>query len=98
MRTPTGWWTPMSVSPGKALSELLRSTEFSTVANNLLDKAYLSAITENAAWLGSPSRDHRHKNKPPSSASSTTPTGASGATSAQAVSKSGEIGRQHTRD
>ena len=24
------------------------------VANNLLDKAYLSAITENAAWLGAP--------------------------------------------
>ena len=36
------------------LSELLRSTEFSIVANNLLDKAYLSAITENAAWLGAP--------------------------------------------
>ena len=34
---------------GEALSELLRSTEFSIVANNLLDKAYLSAITENAA-------------------------------------------------
>ena len=39
---------------GEALSELLRSTEFSIVANNLLDKAYLSAITENAAWLGAP--------------------------------------------
>ena len=24
------------------------------VANNLFDKAYLSAITENAAWLGAP--------------------------------------------
>ena len=35
-----------------ALSELLRSTEFSIVANNLLNEAYLSAITENAAWLG----------------------------------------------
>ncbi len=39
---------------GEALSELLRSTEFSIVANNLLDKAYLSAITENATWLGAP--------------------------------------------
>ena len=39
---------------GEALSELLRSTEFSIVANNLFDKAYLSAITENAAWLGAP--------------------------------------------
>ena len=39
---------------GAALSDLLRSTEFSIVANNLLDKAYLSAITENAAWLGAP--------------------------------------------
>ena len=39
---------------GEALSELLRSTEFAIVANNLLDKAYLSAITENAAWLGAP--------------------------------------------
>ncbi len=37
---------------GEAFSDLLRSTEFSMVANNLLDKAYLSAITENAAWLG----------------------------------------------
>ncbi len=37
---------------GEALSDLLRSTEFSIVANNLLDEAYLSAITENAAWLG----------------------------------------------
>ena len=37
---------------GDALSDLLRSTEFSIVANNLLDKAYLSAVTENAAWLG----------------------------------------------
>ena len=39
---------------GEALSELLRSTEFSIVANNLFDKSYLSAITENAAWLGAP--------------------------------------------
>ena len=39
---------------GEALSDLLRSTEFSIVANNLFDKAYLSAITENAAWLGPP--------------------------------------------
>ena len=39
---------------GEGLSDLLRSTEFSIVANNLLDKAYLSAITENAAWLGAP--------------------------------------------
>ncbi len=39
---------------GEALSDLLRSTEFSIVANNVGDKAYLSAITENAAWLGAP--------------------------------------------
>ena len=39
---------------GEALSDLLRSMEFSIVANNLLDRAYLSAITENAAWLGAP--------------------------------------------
>ena len=39
---------------GEGLSDLLRSTEFSIVANNLLDQAYLSAITENAAWLGAP--------------------------------------------
>ena len=39
---------------GEALSNLLRSTEFSIVVNNLLDSAYLSAITENAAWLGAP--------------------------------------------
>ena len=37
---------------GDGLSDLLRSAEISIVANNLLDKAYLSAITENAAWLG----------------------------------------------
>ena len=39
---------------GEALSDLLRSTEFSIVANNLNDAAFLSAITENAAWLGPP--------------------------------------------
>ena len=39
---------------GEALSDSLRSMEFSIVANNLFDKAYLSAITENAAWLGAP--------------------------------------------
>ena len=39
---------------GEALSDLLRSTRFELVANNLLDEAYLSAITENAAWLGPP--------------------------------------------
>ena len=39
---------------GEALSDLFRSTEFSIVANNLLDAPYLSAITENAAWLGAP--------------------------------------------
>ena len=39
---------------GEALGPLLRSTEFSMVANNLLDRAYLSSITENAAWLGAP--------------------------------------------
>ena len=39
---------------GEALSELLRSTEFAIVANNLFDKVYLSAIAENAAWLGAP--------------------------------------------
>ncbi len=37
---------------GEVLSDLLRSTTFELVANNLLDEAYLSAITENAAWLG----------------------------------------------
>lgn len=39
---------------GEALGDLLRSTEFSLVANNLFNQAYLSAITENAAWLGAP--------------------------------------------
>ena len=39
---------------GEALSDLLRSTEFSIVGNNLFDTPYLSAITENAAWLGAP--------------------------------------------
>ncbi len=37
---------------GEALSDLLQTTEFSIVANNLMNKTYLSAITENAAWLG----------------------------------------------
>ena len=37
---------------GDVLSDLLRSTTFELVANNLLDETYLSAITENAAWLG----------------------------------------------
>ena len=39
---------------GEALSDRLRSAEFSIVGNNLFDKPYLSAITENAAWLGAP--------------------------------------------
>ena len=39
---------------GEALSDRLRSLDLSMVANNLLDEAYLSAITENAAWLGAP--------------------------------------------
>ena len=39
---------------GEALSDLFRATEFSIVANNVLDSPYLSAITENAAWLGAP--------------------------------------------
>ena len=39
---------------GEAVSDRLRSTEFSIVANNLLDTASLSAITENAAWLWAP--------------------------------------------
>ena len=37
---------------GESLGRLFRSTEFSLVANNLFNQAYLSAITENAAWLG----------------------------------------------
>ena len=37
---------------GESLSDRLRSLEFSIVGNNLLDKPYLSVITENAAWLG----------------------------------------------
>ena len=37
---------------GETLGQLFRSMEFSLVANNLFDEAYLSAITENAAWLG----------------------------------------------
>ena len=39
---------------GAALGDRFRSTEFSLVANNLHDAAFLSAITENAAWLGPP--------------------------------------------
>ena len=39
---------------GEALSDRLQSTEFALVANNLFDTPYLSAITENAAWLGAP--------------------------------------------
>ncbi|MXY08583.1 MAG: TonB-dependent receptor, partial [Rhodothermaceae bacterium] len=39
---------------GETLGQLFRSMEFSLVANNLFDEAYLSAITENAAWLGAP--------------------------------------------
>ena len=53
--TDAYWLVDAYVSfSGEALGPLLRSTEFSIVANNLLDKAYLSAITENAAWLGAP--------------------------------------------
>ena len=36
----------------EALGHLFRSTEFSFVVHNLLNQAYLSSITENAAWLG----------------------------------------------
>ena len=51
--TDAYWLVDAYVSfSGEALGPLLRSTEFSLVANNLLDRAYLSAITENAAWLG----------------------------------------------
>ena len=39
---------------GEALSDRFRSTEFAIVANNLFDRSFLSAITENAAWLGAP--------------------------------------------
>ena len=39
---------------GDALGHVFRSTDFSIVANNLGNAAYLSAITENAAWLGGP--------------------------------------------
>ena len=53
--TDAYWLVDAYVSfSGEALGPLLRSTEFSLVANNLLDRAYLSAITENAAWLGAP--------------------------------------------
>ena len=53
--TEAYWLADAYVSlSGEALGPGLGSTEFSVVANNLLDKAYLSAITENAAWLGAP--------------------------------------------
>ena len=39
---------------GESLSDRLRSMEFAIVASNLFDRSYLSAITENAAWLGPP--------------------------------------------
>ncbi|MDE2677282.1 MAG: TonB-dependent receptor [Gemmatimonadota bacterium] len=39
---------------GEDLSDRLKSIEFAIVANNLFDRSYLSAITENAAWLGAP--------------------------------------------
>ena len=54
-KTEAYWLADAYVSlAGEALGPMLRSTEFSIVANNLFDKAYLSAITENAAWLGAP--------------------------------------------
>ena len=54
-QTDAYWTVDAYVSfSGEALSDLFRSTEFSIVANNLLDTPYLSAITENAAWLGAP--------------------------------------------
>ncbi len=53
--TDAYWLVDAYVSfSGAALDPSLRSTEFSLVANNLLDRDYLSAITENAAWLGAP--------------------------------------------
>ena len=53
--TDAYWTVDAYVSfQGEALSDVFRSTEFSIVANNLLDTPYLSAITENAAWLGAP--------------------------------------------
>ncbi|MDE2732449.1 MAG: carboxypeptidase-like regulatory domain-containing protein [Bacteroidota bacterium] len=39
---------------GATLGDMFRTTEFSLVGNNLFDVAYLSSITENAAWLGAP--------------------------------------------
>ncbi len=49
------WMVDTYVSlSGEVLGQSLRSTEFSLVANNLLNESYLSAITENAAWLGGP--------------------------------------------
>ena len=38
----------------ESVSERLASAAVSIVANNLLDKSYLAAIVENAAWLGAP--------------------------------------------
>jgi len=54
-QTDAYWSVDAYVSlSGEEVSNLFRSTEFSIVANNLLDTPYLSAITENAAWLGAP--------------------------------------------
>ncbi len=51
--TDSYWTVDAYVSfRGEELGDLFRSTEFSIVTNNLLDTPYLSAITENAAWLG----------------------------------------------
>jgi len=36
------------------VSDRLASAAVSLVANNLLDASYLSAIVENAAWIGAP--------------------------------------------
>ena len=53
--TDAYWLVDAYVSmSGDALSDRLRSAEFSITANNLFDKPYLSAIAENAAWLGAP--------------------------------------------
>ena len=38
----------------ESMSDRLASAEVSLVANNLLDASYLSAIVENAAWIGAP--------------------------------------------
>lgn len=37
-----------------SVSDRLSSAAVSLVANNLLDASYLSAIVENAAWIGAP--------------------------------------------